>query len=41
MSRNEEYAALLSELEQTPAELETTVDRALRRQRAAGCSFCW
>ena len=36
MSRNEEYAALLSELEQTPAELETTVDRALRRQRAAG-----
>ena len=36
MSRNEEYAALLAELEQTPAELETTVDRALRRQRAAG-----
>ena len=36
MSRNEEYAALLAELEQTPAELETTVDRALRRERAAG-----
>ena len=29
MSRNEEYATLLAELEQTPAELETTVDRAL------------
>ena len=36
MSRNEEYAALLAELEQTPAELETTVDRVLRRERAAG-----
>lgn len=33
MNRNEEYMALLRELEQTPEALETTVDRALERKR--------
>ena len=32
MNRNEEYAALLAELEQTPEELETTVGKALKRR---------
>lgn len=31
MNRNEEYRALLAELEQTPPELDTTVERASRR----------
>lgn len=35
MSRNEEYAALLLELEQTPPELETTVERALKREKTS------
>lgn len=37
MNRTEEYNALLHELEQTPPELDGTVDRArarLRRRRA-------
>ena len=33
MTRNEEYQALLQELETTPAALDTTVERALRRRR--------
>ena len=33
MNRNEEYQALLQELEATPAALDTTVERALRRRR--------
>jgi hypothetical protein len=34
MSRNEEYQALLSELEQTPKALETTMETALNRKKA-------
>ena len=33
MTRNEEYQALLQELEPTPAALEGTAERALRRRR--------
>lgn len=33
MNRMDEYAALLQELEQTPAALEMTVDRAVERQK--------
>lgn len=33
MNRNEEYAALLSALEETPLELEQAVERALKREK--------
>lgn len=36
MTRNEEYTALLAELEQTPEALETTVQKALKREDASG-----
>lgn len=36
MNRKEEYEALLLELQQTPAELEHTVERAWKRKKAAG-----
>ena len=35
MTRNEEYSALLLELEQAPAELEQTVKKALKRERTS------
>ena len=35
MNRNAEYRMLLTELEQMPASLDTSVDRALQRSRAA------
>lgn len=35
MSRNEEYKALLAELEQTPEILNTTVERAMKRKSAS------
>lgn len=35
MTRNEEYSALLSELERTPEGLGHTVERALKRERAS------
>ena len=35
MNRNEEYKALLAELEQTPEELENTVQRALKRENTS------
>lgn len=35
MTRNEEYSALLLELEQAPAELEQTVEKALKRERTS------
>lgn len=35
MNRSEEYQALLNELENTPQALETTVERALKRERAS------
>lgn len=35
MSRNKEYKALLSELEQVPESLNTTVDRAVKRKTAS------
>ena len=35
MTRNEEYQALLTELEHTPVELEGTVQKALARERAS------
>ena len=35
MNRNEEYKALLAELEQTPEELENTVQRALKRKNTS------
>ena len=45
MTRHEEYKALLAELEHTPPELESTVEKALKREktlqikrRAFGCS---
>ena len=34
MNRNDEYRAILAELESPPAALETTVERALRRKKA-------
>lgn len=37
MNRNEEYKALLSELESTPPELEYTVSRAQSRQKKTRC----
>ena len=39
MNRNEEYQALLAELESVPLALETTVDRAVKRLpgTAGGC----
>ena len=45
MTRHEEYKALLAELERTPPELESTVEKAMKREktlrlkrRAFGCS---
>ena len=35
MNRNEEYQALLAELETVPPALETTVDRAVKRETAS------
>lgn len=35
MNRNEEYRALLKELEQTPEKLENTVQKALKRENAS------
>ncbi|MEI3305127.1 MAG: hypothetical protein V8R40_03325 [Dysosmobacter sp.] len=35
MNRNEEYQALLAELESVPPALETTVDRAVKRETAS------
>lgn len=35
MTRNEEYETLLAELERAPAELEGTVERALKRENAS------
>ena len=35
MNRNEEYKALLEELEQTPEELESTVQKALKRENTS------
>ena len=35
MNRNEEYNALLAELEQTPESLDTTVERAMTRKRTS------
>lgn len=35
MTRNEEYETLLAELERAPAELESTVERALKRKTAS------
>lgn len=35
MSRNEEYKALMTELEQVPESLNTTVDRAMKRKKAS------
>ena len=35
MTRNEEYTALLAALEQTPAELEQTVEKALKRKKTS------
>lgn len=40
MTRKEEYMALLEELEQSPAELEGTVKRALKRRRASQKKRC-
>ena len=34
MNRNDEFRALLAELESPPAALETTVERALNREKA-------
>ena len=34
MNRNDEYRSLLAELESPPAALETTVDRAMKREKA-------
>ena len=34
MNRNEEYSALLNELETTPPQLEYTVQRAMARKNA-------
>ena len=41
MNRNEEYRALLRELETTPPALDTAVDRAMERQRAARKRRLW
>ena len=41
MNRNEEYRALLQELETTPPALDTAVDRALKRHRAARKRRLW
>lgn len=41
MNRNEEYAVLLRELETTPPALDTAVDRALKRHRAARKRRLW
>ena len=41
MNRNEEYAALLRELDTTPPALDTTVDRAMERRRAARKRRLW
>lgn len=41
MNRNEEYRALLQELETTPPALDTAVDRAMERQRAARKRRLW
>ena len=38
MNRTEEYRALLAELEQTPPELDSTVERASRRSASAPLS---
>ena len=35
MNRNEEYKALLAELEQVPESLDNTAERALARQNAS------
>ena len=41
MTRNEEYQALLQELETTPAALDGAVERALRRRkREIGRASC-
>ena len=41
MNRNEEYRALLQELEPTPPALDTAVERALKRHRAARKRRLW
>ena len=41
MNRNEEYRALLQELETTPPALDTAVERALKRHRAARKRRLW
>lgn len=41
MNRNEEYAVLLRELETTPPALDTAVERALKRHRAARKRRLW
>ena len=41
MNRNEEYRALLRELETTPPALDTAVERALKRHRAARKRRLW
>ena len=35
MNRSEEYEALLRQLEQLPNDLETTVERAVKREKAS------
>ena len=35
MNRNEEYKALLAELESVPAELEYSVEKAMKRKTAS------
>ena len=35
MNRNEEYKALLAELEQVPKQLDTTVEQAMKRQNTS------
>ena len=40
MNRNEEYQALLNELGNTPKALETTVERAMKRERASQIKRC-
>ena len=41
MNRNEEYRALLQELETTPPALDTAVERAMERRRAARKRRLW
>ena len=41
MNRNEEYRALLQELETTPPAVDTAVERALKRHRAARKRRLW